>query len=104
MWCWRRLLRVSYTEHRTNDWVLKESKEKRAIVKRIEARKHRWLPTVLQERQLAEIVEGKINGRKARGRPRTTYWDSITRRTPVSSYAELKQLANRKEEWRSWRP
>ena len=35
MWCWRKMFKISYKEHVTNDEVLSRAKEKRSIIARI---------------------------------------------------------------------
>ena len=35
MWCWRKMFKISYKEHVTNDQVLSREKEKRSIIARI---------------------------------------------------------------------
>ena len=35
MWCWRKMFKISYKEHVTNDEVLSREKEKRSIIARI---------------------------------------------------------------------
>jgi hypothetical protein len=42
MWCWRRMEKVSWTDHVTNDEVLSTVKEKKHILHRI---KRKWAGT-----------------------------------------------------------
>ena len=35
MWCWRKMFKISYKEHVTNDEVFSRAKEKRSIIARI---------------------------------------------------------------------
>jgi hypothetical protein len=39
MWCWKRMLRVSWTERRTNENVLNEINETRKILSNIKERR-----------------------------------------------------------------
>jgi len=75
MWCWRRMLRVSWVERRTNENVLNEINETRKILSTIKERRWNMIGHVLrhEEELLYIIIEGKTNGKRDRGRPRTSY-------------------------------
>jgi len=47
------------------------------------------------------IIEGMIKGTRSRGRPRTRYISQIIRDAGVTSYKELKNIANDREKMRS---
>jgi len=68
-WCWRRLLRVSWTVFRTNDGVLNETGEPGGLLKSIKER--RWRPIgrgLRHEEELhhGRILEGRIEGKGGR--------------------------------------
>ena len=62
MWIWRRTERISWTEHRTNEEVLKKVEEKRSWMDIIGTRQTNWIGHN-SKRQLS--TEGD-NGRKDR--------------------------------------
>ena len=70
MWIWRRL-EISWRDKITNDEVLKRVDEERSLPNKIWQRKHRWKGHVLRhDRFLQGIFEGKMLGKRTRGRRR----------------------------------
>ena len=49
---------------------------------------------------LKNIIEGKIEGKRGRGRPRRNYFEQVKEKVNVVSYQEVKSLAENREEWR----
>src|SRR6218665_1348603 len=71
MWIWRRMERISWTEHRTNEEVLKKTEEKRSLMDIIRTRQKNWIGHILRDNSLQrEITEGRMEGKRGRGR----YW------------------------------
>jgi hypothetical protein len=88
MWCWRRMLRVSWIERRTNESIPSEIDEGKEIL------------ILRHENQLTyRIIEGKIEGNRDRGRPRTSFIKQMISYAGLSSYTELKRLAEKRKEW-----
>jgi len=70
-WCWRRMLKIKWTNRITNDEVLQRAKEERLLLKIKKNRRHSWIGhTVRHNEFVANILEGAISGKKAVGRPR----------------------------------
>jgi len=80
MWCWRRLLRVSWTEFRINDSVLNETGEPRGLLESIKERRWGLIGHTLRhdEELHHRILGGQIEGK--RGRPRTTIINKVIQR------------------------
>ena len=58
MWCWRRMLKVKWTEKKTNAEVLKEANVERSLLTSIKKRKHKWLGHIMRhEGLLKDIIE-----------------------------------------------
>jgi len=71
MWIWRRTERISWTEHRTNEEVLKKVKEKRSLMDIIRTRQKNWIGHILRSNSLQrEIMEGRMERKRGRVRPR----------------------------------
>jgi hypothetical protein len=70
MWCWRRLEKISWTDHVRNEEVLFRVKEERNIVHEISKRKANWIGHILsRNRLLQRVIEGKIKrGMEVTGR------------------------------------
>ena len=63
MWCWRRMEKISWTDHVRNEEVLLIVKEQRNILHEIRKRKANWIGHILRENCLLQLViEGTIQG------------------------------------------
>jgi len=64
MWCWRRMEKISWTDHVRNEEVLLGVKEQRNIlVHEIRKRKANWIGHILRRNCLLQrVIEGKIKG------------------------------------------
>jgi hypothetical protein len=63
IWCWRRMEKISWTNHVRNEEVLLRVKEQRNIVHEISKRKANWIGHILHRSCLLQrIIEGKIKG------------------------------------------
>ena len=68
MWCYRRMLRLSWTKKVTNEEVLKRIREGRTLMKRIRKRQLEFLGHVMRKEKLENLtVTGKIEGTRSRG-------------------------------------
>jgi hypothetical protein len=62
MWCWRRMEKISLTEHVRNE-VLLRVKEKINILHEISKRKTNWVGHILRRNcLLRQVIEAKIKG------------------------------------------
>jgi hypothetical protein len=63
MWCWRRMEKISWTDHVRNGDVLLRVKEQRNILHEIRKWKANWIGHILRRNCLLQrITEGKIQG------------------------------------------
>ena len=80
VWCWRRMMRVSWTERRTNDSIFEEIGKERELLRTIRRRQMRFLGHVMRREQLENLsLTGRISGERGRGRPRMKYLDGLKR-------------------------
>ena len=78
MTAYRRLLRVSWATHRTNTSVLQEIQPQERLLATVLRRKLQYFGHVVRARNLCtEILEGRINGKRRRGRPMRRWTDDI---------------------------
>jgi hypothetical protein len=63
MWCWRRMEKISWTDHVGNEDVLLRVKEQRKILHEIHKQKANWICHILRRNCLLQrVTEGKIQG------------------------------------------
>jgi hypothetical protein len=63
MWCWRRMAKVSWTDHIRNE-VLRKVSEERNVLHKIKRKKANWIGNILHRNCLLKHgIEGKIEKR-----------------------------------------
>ena len=63
MWGWRRMEKISWTDHVRNEDVLLRVKEQRKILHEIRKRKANWIGHILRRNcPLQHVIEEKIKG------------------------------------------
>jgi hypothetical protein len=99
MWCWRRMYKVKWVERKTNVEVLRRAREERCIIQNIQERRRRMMGHALrQDGMIGEIMEGKITGKRSRGRPRDNYVKKLQESCGAGRYEVMKRLAGEREE------
>ena len=89
MWCWRRMEKISWTDHVRNEEVLLRVNEQRNILQEIRKRKANWIGHILRRNcLLKQVIEGKIKGEmevtRRRGRRRKKLLDDLKDRRGYS--------------------
>jgi len=78
MWFLRRMLKISWTEKKSNLEVLRAAGVQRTLMKMIGQRQLDFFGHVMRRQGIeALVVTGKVEGRRARGRQREKYLDSL---------------------------
>jgi hypothetical protein len=103
MLCWRRMEKISWTDHVRNEDVLLRVKEKRNILHEIRKRKTKSIGHILRTNCFLQLViEGKIKGwikvTKRRGRRCRKLLDDLKERR---GYSHLKEEALDRTMWRA---
>ena len=103
MWCYRRMLKISWTERVSNEQVLNRAGAKREMMRMIRRRQLRFLGHVMRRQQLeSSCITGRLEGRRGRGRPRIKLLDSLAKAVGGGTRpVELLQMTRRREDWRS---
>ena len=79
MWFYRRMLRISWKEKRTNESILEETNQERSLIKTIRKRQLKFLGHICRHKGLEFLsLTGKIEGTRSRGRQRITFLDSLS--------------------------
>ena len=100
MWIWRRMERISWTNKITNEEVLRRVGEKRSMVETIVRRKKNWIGHIMRgDGLMKEVMEGKMEGKRGRGRKRIGMIDELMEN---KQYGDLKKRAEDRQGWRVW--
>ena len=101
MWCWRRMEKISWTDHVRNEVLLRVN-EQMNILHQIRKRKANWIGHNLRRNCLQQVIEGKIKGQievtRRRGRRRKKLLDDVKDRR---GYCQLKEEALDRTMWRN---
>src|SRR5437870_13731561 len=79
MWFYRRILRISYKKHTTNEEVLNRMATKRNLIITIRRRQMCFFGHVMRNKEIENFsITEKIEGKLCRGRQRITYTKSLS--------------------------
>ena len=103
--CMRRLLRISYLDHKTNEYVWEKIESitgpQETIMATIKRRKLTWFGHVVRHNNLPKtILQGTVQGGRRRGRQRKCWFDNIKEWTNLQM-SELLTVAQNRQEWRN---
>ena len=102
LWTWGRILRVPWTEKRTNLSVLEDVKPKRSLEATILRLKLCYFGHVIRAKRPLErdIMLGKVEGHRKQGKPRMRWLDSIKEATGLR-LEDLREAVQNRKKWRT---
>ena len=102
--CLRKLLHISYLDHKTNEYVWSKVKSlvgpQEPLLATIKRRKLAWFGHTTRHDSLCKtVMQGTVEGGRSRGRQRKSWSDNIKDWTELSTPRLLEQAADR-QAWR----
>ena len=102
LWCWRRLLRISWKEKRTNVSVLEEIKPDMPLQAIVLKQKLTYFGHVMRSESLEKTTMlGMGGGKRKQGRPRSRWIDEILQSTGMGLQG-LKDITRDRGAWRAF--
>ena len=106
MWMYRRMMRISFSQHMSNEEVLRKVEADRNLIKNIRKRQLEFLGHTLRKDGMENLcITGFVEGKRGRGRQRITFLDSLTKwmngKAPEQNLTAAKLLttARDRQEW-----
>ena len=100
LWCYRRVLRISWTEKKTNDEVLRRITCKDRLLDILNRRKLKFVGHVMRSESLEKnLLTGMVIGNRRRGRPKTRLSDNIKDICGLTM-VQVERKAQDRVEWR----
>ena len=100
----RKILRVSWTAKKTNEWVLNKAGAKRELLDTVKARKLAYYGHTMRKQGSClekEIMQGTLPGAHGRGRPCTAWMDNINTWTGLPVEKSIRMTEDR-DKWRKY--
>ena len=94
------MLKISWTEKVTNKEVLSRMKMKKRLFTIIQIRKLKYFGHINRHSSMqTTLLNGRVNGKRGRGRPRTS-WTSNIKEWTGKNYIEAVRLTSNRYDWR----
>ena len=100
----KKILRVSWTKKKTNEWVVNKARVKRELLDSVKARKLAYYGHTMRKRGNCiekEIMQGTTPGARRRGRPRTAWIENIKTWTGLPVEESIRMTEDR-DKWRKY--
>jgi hypothetical protein len=102
MWCYRRILKIKWADYITNEEVLARMNCKRSLWYYIVRRRVTMVGHILRHEGLMKtVLEGRVEGKNYRGRPRLEYIEQIIKDVECKTYSEIRRMVEDRTGWRA---
>ena len=101
LWFLRRMQRISWTAHVTNETVLNQTCQVRQLLNTIKNRQLQFFGHIMRQENLEQTsITGRINGKRARGCQRYNYLDQLKTYTKLNT-EELLHFVKDRRKWKN---
>ena len=103
LWFYRRLLRVSWTDKRTNESILKELNTKRLLLPEIEKRRLKYVGHAVRHSKtslMSTVLMGKVEGKRKQGRPAKSLTGNLVETSGCGGLQAMVAQCRDREGWR----
>ncbi|CAG9838969.1 unnamed protein product [Diabrotica balteata] len=101
LWCYHKMLRISYMTHKTIAEVLRRMNKERELMLIIKERKTQYFGHIIRNQKyelLQLIIEGKVSSKREPGRRRNSWLKNLRQWTNMT-FIELFRAATNKIKW-----
>ena len=101
MWLYRRVLRIKWTDKRTNNSILEELSVERELLREINKRRLKYLGHANRNKNtslMTTVLQGKIEAKRRPGRPPTTYIENIKK----ICHLNIQEVVQRSQDRKAW--
>ena len=102
MWCWRRMMRVKWTDRVSNSLIKIWADPKAPLLSMVVKQALSYFGHVMRADGMEkDVMLGKVEGSRRRGKPRMRWMDMITREAG-KNLKELKEMVKNRRGWRQY--
>ena len=101
MWIFRKIANIKWTDKVSNDEVCRRLNIERSLLSEIKERKLRYFGHIRRHHSIKkEILEGRVDGKRGRGRP-PRRWEDDVKAWSGMSLADCTRAVEDRDVWRS---
>ena len=101
LWCWRRVLRVSWMERKTNMSIIDNIKPEWTLESRVAKAALSYFGHVVRAGGMEDdVMLGRMNGARKRGRPRQRWVDTLKGHASGATISDMRRHARERAGWR----
>ena len=101
LWCWRRVLRVSWMERKTNIWIIENIKPEWTLESRVPKAALSYFGHVVRAGGMYDdVMLGRMNGARRRGIPRQRWLDTLMGYSSGATISTMRRYDRDRAGWR----
>ena len=101
LWCWRRILSVSWMERKTNISIIENIKPEWTLESRVTKAALSYFGHMVRAGGMEDdVMLGRMNGARKRGRPRQRWLDTLKGYASGATISKMRRDARDREGWR----